>query len=76
MDNKILKNVIYQMSDYVQAQGFRVCPRNCFKDSISDERKSEFCTVCTGGHCRKRFATCWSKYLEFFEKAGDKDVSI
>ena len=50
------QQAIIKLSDTIQKQGLRICPRNIYND-----KKSE--AICVNP-CRKRFATCFKKYFK------------
>lgn len=67
MDGDI--NGICELSDLLQSNGLRLCPRNVYKDTTSSE-------ICTwnfgGGTCRKRYATCFKQYFKMKKEAAKR----
>ena len=47
---------IIKLADKVQDKGFRLCPRNLYKD----EKAKQICKT----PCRKRYATCFKEYFK------------
>ena len=51
---------VYEYAYKIQKSGWRVCPRNIYRD----EPSLAICTKCQPKSvCRKRYATCFKKYF-------------